>query len=192
MKKLTALAVAIASAVILGGCYGNRRAAENVFEHLTPPPSDWYKETVGYYENGAKTGWKDESLYGDVSAELKDPDNHAGYYLADLNSDGTDELLIGFTEGGETKFTDVYIYHPDLKDHVLNSFKAAGDGYYIYLCEGNVLRHDWEYPGKKEPQSDYMKLAKDPVSGWPMQDYDSDPPKPVRCDLKTFDGSAGK
>ncbi|MBQ5330359.1 MAG: hypothetical protein J6F31_03805 [Oscillospiraceae bacterium] len=184
--KIIAMAALAASAVLFSGCYVNRRAAENVIEHLTPPPKDWYMETIKYYAYGVHTNWKDNDLYGDVCAELKDPDNHAGYYLTDLNNDGTKELLVGFDDGGDTKFTDIYIYHPDLKDHVVNSFHAAGEGYYIYLCEGDVIRNDWEYPGQKEPKSDYMKLNKDPVSGWPIQTYDSDPPKPVKCELTTF------
>lgn len=189
-SKITAFAAMAASLFLMSGCLGGARsdAAENVAKHLSKPPKNWYEETLNYYVYGAETGWKDDSLYGDLPEEMKNPDNHAGYYLADLNDDGTKELMIGYNDGGEaTKFFKIYIYHPDLENHVYCSFSTNGEGYYIYLCDGNVVRNDWEYPGQKEPKSDYMKLNKDPVDGWPIQEYDSDPPKPMKCTIVPFD-----
>ena len=186
MIKSGALTAFAASLFILGGCFAgpDPKAVENVAKHLSKPPKNWYEETLNYYVYGAETGWKDDSLYGDILPEMKDPNNRFGYYLADLNDDGTKELLIGYADDkDETRFTELYIYHPDL-ERAVHSFSNCGDGYYLYLCEGNIIKLDSWYGS--ETKTDYMTMNKDPTAGFPIGEY-TDPPKPLKCNLVPFD-----
>ncbi len=115
-------------------------------------PKNWYDSTVKFYQEGFSDNWKN------VGSDFIVPDCYTngkykyGYLLKDLNNDGADELLIGIiSDSGETKFTDVYIYHSDMGP--LRIF-SADDEYSIYLCDSSVIRLDKWYGS--ETQIDYM------------------------------------
>lgn len=187
MKKRTIAVVALLTAglTMLSGCgmRSNSEAAENVAKHLSKVPANWFDDTLNYYVYGVSTNWEDDELYGDLPEEMKDPANRFGYYLADLNDDGTKELFIGYVDDEpETRFLYLYYYHPDFG---VKSWSGI-EGYYLYLCDGNIIRNDWDYPGGKV-QSDYMTMNKDVVDGWPIQEYESDPPKPLKLNLMPLD-----
>ena len=121
-------------------------------EFKPPIPADWYEVTLDYYKTGFETGWANEDPSVWISDEMKDPDNSFGYLLTDLDGDGADELLIGLMDDSEvTKLTDIYIWHRDI-----GSFRimTGGEGYYMYLCEGNVVRVDSWYGS--ETKTEYM------------------------------------
>ena len=120
-------------------------------------PKQWYKETLEYYGEGVKTGWanEDPSLRLNISKDLKTKDSNKkiGYLLVDLDEDGVDELLIGFNDGSTaTKFTDLLVWHSDF-----GAYKLLGgsEGYYIYLCAGNVIAMDSWYGS--ETKREFMK-----------------------------------
>lgn len=123
--------------------------------HVSLPnavPKNWYSGTLDYYREGFETGWKNEDPKFNVPYDMKDPANKFGYLLTDLNGDGADELLVGIIDDSEeTRFLDVVIWHSDI-----GAFRifSAGDGYYIYLCDENVLRMDSWYGS--ETKTDYM------------------------------------
>ena len=111
-------------------------------------PDKWYEETIEYYRNGIKNGWTSEKRGLELSEYLRERSDHFGYLLTDLDGDGADELLIGIIDGSEeTKFTDLIVYHRDLKAWRLMS---AGGGCYIYLCDNNVIRFDSSYGSQIE------------------------------------------
>ena len=128
----------------LAGCSGKRA------------PKDWYKETLNYYREGFASEWKNERADLFVCEEMKDSDYKFGYLLRDLDGDGTDELLIGFNDGDVTKFTEVYIWHSRL-----GSFRimASGGGYYVYLCDGDILREDYWYGSQTKTR--YLEFDSD-------------------------------
>ena len=130
--------IVAAALVLLTGCFKR---------HL---PKHWYEETLEYYREGFATNWsnEDRERHINVNNEQRDPDKEFGYLLVDLDGDGVDELLVGLIEpSGATKFTDVIVYHTDLGEYDLLS---GCDGYYIYLCNGNVLRVDSWYGSQTE------------------------------------------
>ena len=113
---------------------------------------DWYNVTLDVYREGLKTNWANEEEYKslNIADDLKenDPNKKIGYLLVDLDSDGVDELLIGFNDGSTaTKFTDVLVWHSDFGAYKL---LGGGSGYYIYLCGGNVLAVDSWYGSQTE------------------------------------------
>ena len=143
MKRVasTILCVAVLLSVVYGVSGCSRK------------PKDWYKSALEYYSNGIKNGFTEENRKLFVSDDLKDPYNTPGYLLTDLDGDGVDEMLIGLiSDGSYTKFTNVVVYHSDLGPYCL---LGGGNGYYIYLCAGNVLRVDSWYGS--ETKSEYMK-----------------------------------
>ena len=116
-------------------------------------PKDWYNETLDYYSEGFSSDWANEDPKLYISDEMKDPDNTFGYLLRDLNGDGVDELLIGIIDDSEeTKFTDLYIWHSDLG--VIRSLNC-GEGYYMYLCDDDVIKMDSWYGS--QTKIDYLK-----------------------------------
>ena len=73
--------------------------------------------------------------------------------LRDLDGDGAEELLVGIIDDEpETKFTDILIWHSDI-----GAFRilSGGDGYYIYLCDNNVIKMDKWYGS--QTLTDYME-----------------------------------
>ena len=158
MKKRIMLgALIMAVAFTLTGC--GRKA-----------PDNWYEEIVNYYKDGVADNWTH------VDSSFNIPDDYKkekmGYLLKDLDGDGTNELLIGIVDdSSETKFTDVFIYHKDFGP--TRSF-STGDGYYMYLCDSNIIREDYWYGSETKTQ--YMKY--DPESnGFPVIDSGSLPRK---------------
>ena len=145
MKRIIGIIAAFASAaLLLTGCSFFARKV----------PSNWYAETVEYYESGFESDWKNERVNLFVSDEMKEDDEKFGYLLNDLDGDGTFELLIGIMDDApETKFIDVYIWHKDK-----GSFRIihSGDGYYTYLCEDGILRNDSWYGS--EVKTEYLKF----------------------------------
>ncbi len=138
-RNAVKLASLCLSVFILGGC-------SNI-------PKDWYDATVDYYREGFSSGWANEDPKLYITDEMKDPDNKFGYLLRDLNGDGAYELLIGIIDDSEeTKFTDLYIWHSDF-----GAFRSlnCGEGYYMYLCDGDVIRMDSWYGS--QTKIDYME-----------------------------------
>ena len=119
----------------------------------TKPSKDWYKSTLDAYRTAIQNGSSELALESSdfvFAAELLDKNNEVGYMLVDLDGDKTDELLIGFNDGSNvTKFTDVYIWHSRL-----GAFRimASGGGYYVYLCDDNILREDYWYGSQTKTQ----------------------------------------
>jgi hypothetical protein len=142
MKKFTKVfLVAMSLAFVLTGCGGSY------------VPKDWATENINYYKVGFKDQWKHEDSDYIICPEMKDPNTKFGYLLTDLDGDGGDELLIGIIDDAkETKFCDLIIYHKDLGP--TRSF-SCGDGYYFYLCAGNVIKMDSWYGS--ETKTEYMK-----------------------------------
>jgi hypothetical protein len=134
MHKCTAILTI--SALLISGC------------SFSPKPATWYEPTLDYYKEGFESGWANEDPKLFISDEMKDTGNSFGSLLTDLDGDGLNELLIGIKDDSdETKFTDVYIYHSDLGPYRVLS---GGEGYYIYLCDDNVIRMDSWYGSETE------------------------------------------
>lgn len=118
------------------------------------PPKDWYNTAIDYYKEGYDTNWANERGDMNVSEEMKDENNKFGYLIRDLDGDGVEELLIGIIDDKpETRFTDLYIWHFDFGAR--RTFNA-GSGYYMYLCEDNIIRYD-SWRGKNTADIQYMK-----------------------------------
>ena len=142
-KKLVRLVLAGVMALTMSGCgmLGGSKL-----------PKDWYKESIEYYREGFSSNWANEREDLFISDEMKDPENKFGYLLRDLNGDGVDELLIGIIDDSEeTKFTDLYICHSDF-----GAFRSlnCGEGYYMYLCDEDVIKMDSWYGS--QTKVDYM------------------------------------
>lgn len=125
-KLLAPLLAAVVLAVSLHGCF--------------LAPKDWYLMTLRYYREGYACGWSNERPDIKVYDVLKRRPSKAGYLLTDLDGDGDNELLIGFTDiAGATRFTDVFAWsRADGAYHAL----SKNEGCYIYLCADNILRVD--------------------------------------------------
>ena len=96
----------------------------------------------------------------------------------DLDGDGIDELLIGIMDGAEeTKFTNLIIKHRDFGP--TQSF-STGEGYYMYLCDNNVIRMDSWYGS--ETRTEYMEYDSKNNS-FPVIDGGS---KPKKIELTGF------
>ena len=102
-------------------------------------PKKWYEDTLNYYSEGIRNGFKEKSPHLIVSAELEDKNNKIGYLLTDLDKDGVDELLIGIIDDAPaTKFTNIVVCHSDLGPYSL----LTGE---LYLCYDGVISMDNEY-----------------------------------------------
>ncbi|MBR3306927.1 MAG: hypothetical protein IKI75_06715 [Lachnospiraceae bacterium] len=165
-KTLTLMVSAAAMAVLLTGC-GKPRI-----------PKDWYEATLDYYREGFSSGWKNERDDLFIQEDLKKGSGDYGYLLRDLDGDGANEVLIGFNDGSDaTKFCDVYIWHRDFG--AMRVF-TCGEGYYMYLCNDNVLRMDsWR---GSETEIRYMVYDSGDNS-WPIVDGGSEP---LKLDLTEF------
>ena len=88
--------------------------------------------------------------------KVKDTNYVPGYYLIDLDSDGTDELLIGYRNigSGECGILDIYTMKDGLVSHVagveLMSDMNGLDDDYFYLCENGNIEHYVRSPNKLE------------------------------------------
>lgn len=103
-------------------------------------PKDWYQMTLRYYKEGYSSSWSNERPDLKVYDVLKNRPSKSGYLLTDLDGDGDDELLIGFTDiAGATRFTDIYTW---TRSDGAHRALTRGDGCYIYLCADNVIRVD--------------------------------------------------
>ena len=152
IKLLTLMLVLL---FVLTGC-GLRKKA----------PKKWYEGNINYYKEGVKDKW------AHVDSDYYVPEDYKkeklGYLLKDLDGDGTDELFIGIIDdSSETKFTDIIIYHNDFGP--TRSF-CTGEGYYIYICDNNIVRQD-SWLGS-ETETRYMKYNSDENS-WPIIDTKS-------------------
>ncbi|MCR4779721.1 MAG: hypothetical protein K5876_01355 [Ruminiclostridium sp.] len=169
MKRISSCIVMLAvMALALTGCSGRSEI-----------PSDWYNETLEYYSDGFEDGWSNERGDLNIADEMKDEDNKFGYLLRDLDGDGSVEVLIGYMDATDiTRFIDVFIWHRDM-----GSFRIlhAGDGYYIYLCENNILRMDKWYGSKTT--TDYMKYDSSDNS---FRILDDETAEPQNCGLTAF------
>ncbi len=149
MRKFISIMLIVATVMLIASC-GSRSKV----------PEGWYQDTLDYYAEGFRTNWANEKreLHDPViGTDLKDPRNKFGYLLIDLDGDGGEELLIGIMDNdAHTKFTDVYIWHSDLGAFQIMS---KSEGYYAYLCNGNVLRVDSWYGSQTETQ--YMAYNSD-------------------------------
>ena len=141
-------------------------------------PKEWYTGNINYYKLGFSDGWKNEEADFNVCEEMKDPNNKFGYLLVDLDGDGGEELLIGIIDDSPaTKFTDLIIYHRDFGP--TRSFRA-GDGYYFYLCAGNIIKMDSWYGS--QTKTDYMQYDSKENS-FPIVDS---APTPLKVELTPF------
>ena len=130
MKKYKILLAALLAGIVLALCVHGYMLA----------PKDWYRMTVRYYQDGYASGWANERVDIKVYPVLKNRPAKSGYLLTDLDGDGDDELLIGFTDiAGATRFTDVFVWNR--KDGAYHAL-TRGEGCYIYLCADNILRVD--------------------------------------------------
>ena len=173
MKRIFAIAL---SALMLSGC-GAMGAA--LRENQRKIPEDWYTQTLDYYEEGVSSNWANER--DDLYITDEEKNSKLGYYLVDLDGDGALEVLIGIIDDSEaTHFTDLYVWHGDLG--AMRTFSGFGDGYYIYLCEDNVLRTDnWR---GSETEIRYMKY--DSVNNsYPIIDPAGEP-APLKVELTPF------
>ncbi len=103
-------------------------------------PKKWYEETLNYYSDGIKNGFKQEynNLY--VPEDLRDSTKKKGYLLIDLDKDGVNELLIGLIDDNScTNFTNVIVCHTDLGPYSLLTGSSSN---YIHLCYDNVIEMD--------------------------------------------------
>ena len=145
-------------------------------------PPNWYDETLAYYEEGFRSGWKNETEDMYISDELKDESIEFGYLLKDLDGDGADELLIGIIDDSdETKFTDICIWHRDF-----GAFRvmSTGEGYYMYLCDSNIIREDSWYGSQTKTR--YMRYeSKD--NSFEIVDGAG---KPLKVELTSFKSGA--
>lgn len=144
MRKVIMLAVTvplIISAVLgMSGC--------------RPDKDEWYKDAVEYYRQGVVYGKKGDNRQLSISSEILGKGKAIGYLLHDLDGDGRQELLIGFNgAGGITKFTNVVVKHSDFGAY---SLLGGSNGYYIYLCNDDVLKVDSWYGS--EIKVEYMKF----------------------------------
>ena len=115
---------------------------------------EWYKDAVEYYRQGVVYGKEGDSSQLNIPREILGKGKAIGYLLHDLDGDGRSELLIGFNgAGGITKFTNVVVKHSDFGAY---SLLNGGSGYYIYLCNDDVLRVDSWYGD--ETKVEYMKF----------------------------------
>ena len=159
-NQIKFLAITLASVILLAGCSLKK-----------PVPKNWYDVTLETYREGFRTGWKDEQGLN-ITDEQKDPNNKFGYLLRDLDGDGASELLIGIIDDStETKFTNIIIWHRDFGARVVFT---TGEGYYLYLCDNNVIRQDSWYGS--ETQTQYMVYNSDENS-FPIVDGGSNPQK---------------
>lgn len=130
MKKTYKLLAAGLAAIVLCG----------VLRSCLMAPKDWYQMTLRYYKDGYGCSWSNERPDLKVYDVLKNRPSKSGYLLTDLDGDGDDELLIGFTDiAGATRFTDIYTW---TRSDGAHRALTRGDGCYIYLCADNVLRVD--------------------------------------------------
>ena len=127
----------------------------------------WYESTLDYFKEGFNNGWKNENSKFFISDELKDSSIKFGY-----------ALLIGIMDGAEeTKFTNLIIKHRDLGP--TQSF-STGEGYYMYLCDDNIIRMDSWYGS--ETRTEYMEYDSKNNS-FPVIDGES---KPKKVELTGF------
>ncbi|SEP93993.1 hypothetical protein SAMN02910369_00934 [Lachnospiraceae bacterium NE2001] len=116
-------------------------------------PDDWYMEVEQYFEAGFKDGWSHDVQSVIMKDEYKDKDLKFGYYVIDLDNDGTDEFLVGYDNGTKpTVFTDIFIYHSDFGPHEIFS---GGNETIYYLCNDNTIYEEF-YIGKTA-YTKYMK-----------------------------------
>ena len=169
IKKIVSVVTIVAIAVMIVCLITGNQLGYRILNILDPPdpndpddrariakvvPDDWYEETLKYYKDGFSSKFSNERSDLSISDEMKDENNKFGYLLRDLDDDGDDELLIGIIDdSAETKFTDLYIWHTDFGAR--RTF-SKGEGYYMYLCEDNIIREDsWR---SSETEGRYMKF----------------------------------
>ncbi len=116
-------------------------------------PDNWYEEVRQYYQDGFDDGWTHNVTQIVMKEEYKDKSLKFGYYIIDLDGDGTDEFLIGYDNGTKpTIFTDVFIYHSDFGPHDIFS---GGNDIIYYLCDDNTIYEEF-YMGSV-PYTRYLK-----------------------------------
>lgn len=141
-------------------------------------PKNWYDVTLETYREGFAEHWRGGDAGLNISDEKKDPDNEFGYLLRDLDGDGAPEVLVGLIDdSAETKFTDIVIWHRDLGARQVFS---TGEGYYIYLCDNNVIRMDSWYGS--ETRTQYM-VYDSSDNAFPIVDGGS---RPLKVELTSF------
>ena len=134
---------------------------------------DWHKDVLEYYRTGFSTGWRNETGKWNISDEMKSKSYTYGYLLRDLDGDGVKEFLVGIIDDApETRFTDLYILHRDFG--ATRCFTTGGEGYYYYICAGDLIRNDSWYGSKTK--TEYMKYDSDNNS-FPVVDVSALPEK---------------
>ena len=103
-----------------------------------------YDAILKQYKEGIEAGW-DMQAFSDHNLcylTAYDSDlNHIGYYVADLDQSGTEELIIGKANNKEYLgfFYDLYT----LKDNKAILVQTSGERNQFYLCNNNIIHQLW-------------------------------------------------
>ena len=123
-------------------------------------PENWYSVTRDIYIDSFAEGWSGDNSDISPGEEYTDKSKKFGYYLVDLNGDGSDEFLVGYDDGtNPTVFSDIYVWHPDFGP--LRIMQGAADVHY-YLCSDKCIKEDVEWGANSSTR--YMKYNKDETS----------------------------
>ena len=140
--------------LVLCGAFGTRMfLAYKALKLKEKGPDEWYSTTRDIYYKAFSEKWSGSGYDIDPIDDYKDNSKKFGYYLVDLNDDGSMEFLVGFDDGSKpTKFTDVYVWHSDFG---ATRIMYGGTDIYYYLCSDKCLREDMEWG--KNSTTRYLK-----------------------------------
>lgn len=120
---------------------------------------DEYAGIVDLYSEAIQEDWSEEelSLYGvnELTEEMETPEN-VGYVFMDLNSDGTEEMLIGPVEGRGYGKGAVFAIYEMVDGEPVEVASSEKDGMF-YICEEGVIRREKIY-GDGKWEIDYYDL----------------------------------
>lgn len=118
-----------------------------------------YAGIADLYTDAIREDWSEEelSLYGinELTGEMEKPEN-VGYLFMDLNSDGTDEMLVGPVEGRSYGKGAVFAIYEMEDGEPVEIASSEKDGMF-YICEEGVIRREMIY-GDGKWEIDYYDL----------------------------------
>lgn len=144
MKKESVVSILYSSIVIAAGVLlfpvHTIFAAEE--SSITGHPQ--YDTILNQYKEGIDAGWDMQTFSDHNLCYLAAYDldlNHIGYYVADLDQNGTEELVIGKANSKEYLgfFYDLYT----LKDNNAVLVQTSGERNQFYLCNNNIIHQLW-------------------------------------------------